>query len=137
MLFAHILDGHTCSQFFEVLATAGDNHLGGEDFDDRVIDYFAERYRIKTGNDLSNNPSALGKLKREVEKAKRVLSSQLSTRLEIESFAGGEDFSEVLSRAKFEELNADLFRRTLRPVEQVLKDAGIKKEQIGEVCPST
>ncbi|KAG8970148.1 ATPase with role in protein import into the ER [Tulasnella sp. 419] len=118
---------------FEVLATAGDTHLGGEDFDNRVIDYMTKQYKTKTGTDVSKNLRALGKLKREVEKAKRTLSSQMSTKLEIESFENGNDFSETLTRAKFEELNNDLFRKTLKPVEQVLKDSGMKKEDIDDV----
>ena len=118
---------------FEVLATAGDTHLGGEDFDNRVIDYFVKQYKKKTGTDVSSNLRSLGKLKREVEKAKRTLSSQQSTRLEIESFEDGNDLSETLTRAKFEELNLDLFRKTMKPVEQVLKDAGLKKEDVDEV----
>jgi len=118
---------------FEVLATAGDTHLGGEDFDNRVIEYFVKQYKKKTGTDVSTNLRALGKLKREVEKAKRTLSSQQSTRLEIESFEDGNDFSETLTRAKFEELNLDLFRKTMKPVEQVLKDAGVKKDEVDEV----
>jgi heat shock protein 5 len=118
---------------FEVLATAGDTHLGGEDFDNRVIDHFVKVYKKKTGTDTSTNLRAMGKLKREVEKAKRTLSSQQSTRLEIESFENGNDFSETLTRAKFEEINMDLFRKTMKPVEQVLKDAGVKKEDISDV----
>lgn len=78
----------------------------------------------------------MGKLKRAVEDAKRILSTQSSARLEIEAFSDGEDFSEVLTRAKFEELNADLFRKTLKPVEQVLKDAHIRKDQVDEVGAS-
>lgn len=115
------------------MATAGDTHLGGEDFDNRVMDYFIKQYKKKSGTDVSKNLRALGKLKREVEKAKRTLSSQQSTRLEIESFENGNDFSETLTRAKFEELNMDLFRKTMKPVEQVLKDAGVKKEEVDEV----
>ncbi|GBE87109.1 78 kDa glucose-regulated protein [Sparassis crispa] len=118
---------------FEVLATAGDTHLGGEDFDNRVIEYMTKQYKKKTNTDVSKNLRALGKLKREVEKAKRTLSSQQSTRLEIESFEDGNDFSETLTRAKFEELNMDLFRKTMKPVEQVLKDANLKKEDIDEI----
>ena len=118
---------------FEVLATAGDTHLGGEDFDNRVMDYLQKQYKKKTGTDVSKNLKALGKLKREVEKAKRTLSSQQSTRIEIESFENGNDFSESLTRAKFEELNMDLFRKTMKPVEQVLKDSNLKKEDIDEV----
>ncbi|PPQ97326.1 hypothetical protein CVT26_006644 [Gymnopilus dilepis] len=118
---------------FEVLATAGDTHLGGEDFDNRVIDYLVKQYKKKTGTDVSKNLKALGKLKREVEKAKRTLSSQQSTKIEIENFEDGKDFSEPLTRAKFEELNMDLFRKTMKPVEQVLKDANVKKEEVDEV----
>lgn len=118
---------------FEVLATAGDTHLGGEDFDNRVIDHLAKRYRKSTGTDVTSNLRAMGKLKREVEKAKRTLSSQQSTRIEIEAFEGGNDFSETLTRAKFEELNMDLFGKTMKPVEQVLKDAKLRKQDIDEV----
>ncbi|KAG2062467.1 heat shock protein 70, partial [Suillus decipiens] len=117
---------------FEVLATAGDTHLGGEDFDNRVIDYLVKQYK-KTGTDVTSNLCAMGKLKREVEKAKRTLSSQQSTRIEIEFFEDGNDFSETLARTKFEELNMDLFRKTMKPVEQVLKDTKINKEDIDEV----
>jgi heat shock protein 5 len=121
---------------FEVLATAGDTHLGGEDFDNRVIEYLVKLYKKKTGTNVSQNLRAMGKLKREVEKAKRTLSNQQSTRIEIESFEDGNDFSETLTRAKFEELNMDLFRKTMKPVEQVLKDANVKKEDIDEVSIS-
>ena len=117
----------------EVLATADDTHLGGEDFDNPVINYFIKSYKKKTGTDASKNLRALGKLKREVEKAKWTLFSQQSTRIEIESFEDGNDFSETLTRAKFEELNMDLFRKTMKLVEQVLKDANVKREDINEV----
>ncbi|RSH88510.1 ATPase with role in protein import into the ER [Apiotrichum porosum] len=118
---------------FEVLATAGDTHLGGEDFDNRVIDYLVKQYKRKTDTDVTSNKRAMGKLRREVENAKRTLSSQMSAKIEIESFEGGNDFSETLTRSKFEELNMDLFRKTMKPVEQVLKDAGVKKEDIDDV----
>ncbi|PKX98389.1 Hsp70 family ATPase KAR2 [Aspergillus novofumigatus IBT 16806] len=118
---------------FEVLATAGDTHLGGEDFDHRVMDYFVKQYNKKHNVDVSKDLKAMGKLKREVEKAKRTLSSQMSTRIEIESFHNGEDFSETLTRAKFEELNMDLFKKTLKPVEQVLKDAKVKKSDVNDI----
>ncbi|KAK4990340.1 ATPase with role in protein import into the ER [Elasticomyces elasticus] len=118
---------------FEVLATAGDTHLGGEDFDQRVIDYFVKSYNKKNNVDITKAPKTMGKLKREVEKAKRTLSSQMSTRIEIEAFHDGNDFSETLTRAKFEELNNDLFKKTLKPVEQVLKDAKLKKTEISDI----
>ena len=118
---------------FEVLATAGDTHLGGEDFDQRVIDHFVKLYNKKNDVDIKKDLKTMGKLKREVEKAKRTLSSQMSTRIEIEAFHEGNDFSETLTRAKFEELNMDLFKKTLKPVEQVLKDAKLKKTDIDDI----
>jgi len=86
---------------------------------------------IYGGTDLSQNQRALCKLKREVEKAKRTLSSQMSARLEIESFENKNDFSETQTRAKFEDLNMDISRKTIKPAEQVLKDAGVKKGSAG------
>ncbi|KAK8210648.1 heat shock protein 70 [Phyllosticta capitalensis] len=118
---------------FEVQSTAGDTHLGGEDFDNRVMDYFVKQYNKKNNVDIRKNAKTMGKLKREVEKAKRTLSSQMSTKIEIESFHDGNDFSETLTRAKFEELNNDLFKKTLKPVEQVLKDAKLKKSDIDDI----
>jgi heat shock protein 5 len=118
---------------FEVLATAGDTHLGGEDFDERVIRYIVAKYERESSTNVSKNKRAISKLKREVEKAKRTLSSQLTARLEIESFEGGNDFSFILTRAKFEELNLDLFRRTMEPVQKVLQDAGMGVEDIDDV----
>jgi len=118
---------------FEVLATSGDTHLGGEDFDNRVMDYLVKNYQQKTGTDVKKNQRAMGKLKKAVENAKRTLSSQQSTKIEIESFENGNDFSETLTRAKFEELNIELFKKTMKPVEQVLKDAGVSKKDIDEV----
>lgn len=118
---------------FEVLATAGDTHLGGEDFDHRVMDHFVKQYNKKNSVDVRKDLKSMGKLKREVEKAKRTLSSQMSTRIEIESFHNGNDFSETLTRAKFEEINMDLFKKTLKPVEQVLKDAKVKKNEVHDI----
>jgi len=118
---------------FEVLSTAGDTHLGGEDFDQRVINYFAKKYNKEKNVDITKDLKTMGKLKREAEKAKRTLSSQKTTRIEIEAFHNGNDFSETLTRAKFEELNMDLFRKTLKPVEQVLKDAKVKKGEVDDI----
>jgi len=118
---------------FEVLSTAGDTHLGGEDFDQRVINYFAKKYNKENNVDITKDLKTMGKLKREAEKAKRTLSSQKTTRIEIEAFHNGNDFSETLTRAKFEELNIDLFRKTLKPVEQVLKDAKLKKTDVDDI----
>jgi heat shock protein 5 len=118
---------------FEVLSTAGDTHLGGEDFDNRIISHFVKKYNKENDVDVSKDAKTMGKLKREVEKAKRTLSSQKTTKIEIESFHKGKDFSETLTRAKFEELNNDLFKKTLKPVEQVLKDAKMKKADIDDI----
>jgi endoplasmic reticulum chaperone BiP len=118
---------------FEVVATNGDTHLGGEDFDNRVMEHFIKLFKKKTGKDIRKDNRAVQKLRREVEKAKRTLSSQFNTRIEIESFFDGEDFSETLTRARFEEINMDLFRNTLKPVQKVLEDAGLKKSDIDEI----
>lgn len=118
---------------FEVLATNGDTHLGGEDFDQRVMQYFFGVWKKKTGKDATTDKRSMQKLRREVERAKRALSSQHSARIEIESFHDGQDFSETLTRAKFEELNLDLFKKTLKPVENVLADAKLKKSDIHEI----
>lgn len=119
--------------FFEVLATAGDTHLGGEDFDNRVVDHFLEVFKKRTGKDASVDVKAVAKLKREAEKAKRALSTLHQTRIEIENFFDGEDLSEQFTRARFEELNMDLFRKTMVPVQQVLKDSGVSKHEVDEI----
>jgi heat shock protein 5 len=118
---------------FEVLATNGDTHLGGEDFDQRTMAYFMKVFKKKTKKDMSKDKRAIQKLRREVERVKRVLSSQHQGRLEIESLFDGEDFSETLTRARFEELNMDLFRKTLEPVKKVMADAGLKKSELDEI----
>jgi len=118
---------------FEVLATNGDTHLGGQDFDQRVVAYLIKTFKKKHKKDITNNLRALAKLRREVEKAKRSLSSQHQVKIEIDNFAEGIDFSETLTRARFEELNSDLFRKTLKPVQTVMKDSGMKKNEIDEI----
>jgi len=118
---------------FEVVATNGDTHLGGEDFDQRVVDYFVKLFKKKYDKDLTKDRKAMAKLRREVEKAKRALSSQSQVRVEIESLYDNQDFSETLTRARFEELNSDLFRKTLKPVEKVLQDADMKKSEVDEI----
>lgn len=118
---------------FEVVATNGDTHLGGEDFDQRVMDHFIKLYKKKKGKDIRKDVRAVQKLRREVEKAKRALSSSHQTNVFIESFFEGDDFSETLTRAKFEELNMDLFRSTLKPVQRVLEDGGKKKSEVDEI----
>jgi len=118
---------------FEVLSTSGDTHLGGEDFDHRVMDYFIKLVKKKYNKDISKDHKALGKLRRECELAKRSLSNQHQVRVEIESLFDGVDFSEPLTRARFEELNMDLFKKTMEPVKKALKDAGLKKSDIDEI----
>jgi len=118
---------------FEVLATNGDTHLGGEDFDQRVMQHFLKVIQTKHNKDLSKDQRALAKLRRETEKAKRALSSLHQVKVEIEGLVDGEDFSETLTRARFEDLNSDLFKKTLKPVAQVLKDSGLKKTDIHEI----
>uniref|UniRef100_A0A1W7RAC2 Heat shock 70 kDa protein cognate 3 n=1 Tax=Hadrurus spadix TaxID=141984 RepID=A0A1W7RAC2_9SCOR len=118
---------------FEVVSTNGDTHLGGEDFDQRVMEHFIKLYKKKTGKDIRSDNRAVQKLRREVEKAKRTLSSAHQARIEIESMYEGEDFSETLTRAKFEELNMDLFRSTLKPVQKVLEDGDLQKKDIHEI----
>ena len=118
---------------FEVISTNGDTHLGGEDFDQRVMDYFMKLYKKKTGKDVRKNDRSVQKLRREVEKAKRALSSAHQAKVEIESFFEGEDFSETLTRAKFEELNMDLFRSTMVPVKKVIEDGDMEKDEIDEI----
>lgn len=118
---------------FEVIATSGDTHLGGEDFDQRVMDYLIKVFKRKHGKDISTDKKAIQKLKREVERAKRALSTQQEVNVEIESIMDGIDLSERLTRARFEELNADLFKKTLKPVQQVLDDAGMKKHEVHEI----
>lgn len=118
---------------FEVVSTNGDTHLGGEDFDQRVMDHFIKLYKKKNGKDIRKDNRAVQKLRREVEKAKRALSSAHQVRIEIESFFEGNDFSETLTRAKFEELNMDLFRSTMKPVQKVMEDADMKKTDIDEI----
>merc|ERR1712168_307151 len=121
------------SGVFEVVSTNGNTHLGGEDFDQRVMDYFMKIYKRKTGKDCRKNDRAVQKLRREVEKAKRALSSAHTAKIEIESFHDGDDFNEQLTRAKFEELNMDLFRSTLEPVRKVLEDGDLTKDEVDEI----
>ncbi|GJM94176.1 hypothetical protein PR202_ga10797 [Eleusine coracana subsp. coracana] len=118
---------------FEVLATNGDTHLGGEDFDLRVMDHFINLVKRKHGRDISADARALGRLRRECERAKRALSSQHQVRVEVEALFDGVDFSERLTRARFEELNNDLFRKTMIPVKKAMADAGLGKGDIDEI----
>ncbi|EEE63461.1 hypothetical protein OsJ_18274 [Oryza sativa Japonica Group] len=118
---------------YEVLATNGDTHLGGEDFDQRVMEHFVELVRRKHGRDIAGDARALGKLRRECERAKRALSIQHQVRVEVESLFDGVDLSEPLSRARFEELNNDLFRKTMAPVRKAMADARLSNADIDEI----
>jgi len=118
---------------FEVVATNGDTHLGGEDFDQRVMQHFIKIFQKKNSKDMTKDSRSLQKLRREVEKAKRALSSTHQARVEIEALYDGIDMSETLTRARFEEINSDLFKNTLGPVKQVMEDSGLKKTQIDEI----
>merc|ERR1711957_1127862 len=121
------------SGIFEVVSTSGDTHLGGEDFDQRVMQHFMKIFQKKHSKDMTKDKRSIQKLRREVEKAKRALSSTHQARVEIEALFDGVDFSETLTRARFEEINNDLFKNTLGPVKQVLEDAGMKKNEINEI----
>lgn len=118
---------------FEVKSTAGDTHLGGEDFDNRLVTYFAEEFKRKHKKDLSGNARALRRLRTSCERAKRTLSSSTEASIEIDALFDGIDFYSKISRARFEELNMDLFRSTLLPVEKALNDAKMDKGKINEV----
>merc|ERR1712153_130996 len=118
---------------FEVVATNGDTHLGGEDFDQRVMEYMMKIFKRKHKKDMSKDKRSIQKLRREVERAKRALSSPAAARIEIEALFDGTDFSETLTRARFEELNMDLFKKTLGPVKKVMEDASFKKSQLDEI----
>lgn len=118
---------------FEVKATAGNTHLGGEDFDNRLVSHFIEEFKRKHKKDISTRPKALRRLRTACERAKRTLSSSAQTTIEIDSLFDGVDFYTSITRARFEELCADLFRATIEPCEQVLSDAKISKGQIDEV----
>lgn len=118
---------------FEVKATAGDTHLGGEDFDSRMVDHFVKEFQRKHHKDLSTNQRALRRLRTACERAKRALSSSTVATLEIDSLCDGIDFNSQMTRARFEDLCADYFRATLLPVEKVLRDAKLDKSSIDEV----
>ncbi|CAI4060426.1 Hsp70 family chaperone SSA4 SKDI_05G1830 [Saccharomyces kudriavzevii IFO 1802] len=118
---------------FEVKATAGDTHLGGEDFDNRLVNFLAEEFKRKNKKDLTSNQRSLRRLRTAAERAKRTLSSSAQTSVEIDSLFEGVDFYTSITRARFEELCADLFRSTLEPVEKVLADSKLDKSQIDEI----
>ncbi|OAY37010.1 heat shock 70 kDa protein 5 [Manihot esculenta] len=118
---------------FEVKATAGDTHLGGEDFDNRLVNHFVEEFKRKHKKDISTNARALRRLRTACERAKRTLSSTSQTTIEIDSLYEGIDFYATITRARFEELNMDLFRKCMEPVEKCLRDAKMDKAQVNDI----
>merc|ERR1719156_53609 len=118
---------------FEVKATAGDTHLGGEDFDNRMVDYFLTEFKRKFKKDLKSNQRALRRLRTACERAKRTLSSSTQAHIEIDSLFEGIDFNSTITRARFEDLNMDYFRKCMDPVEKVMRDAKVSKGQVHEV----
>ncbi|XP_026450257.1 probable mediator of RNA polymerase II transcription subunit 37c [Papaver somniferum] len=118
---------------FEVKATAGDTHLGGEDFDNRMVNHFVQEFKRKNKKDISGNPRALRRLRTACERAKRTLSSTAQTTIEIDSLYEGVDFYSSITRARFEEMNMDLFRKCMEPVEKCLRDAKMDKSSVQDV----
>ena len=118
---------------FEVKATAGDTHLGGEDFDNRMVDHFAAEFKRKTRKDITTNQRALRRLRTACERAKRTLSSSTQAHIEIDSLVEGIDFNSIITRARFEDLNMDYFRKCMEPVQKCLQDSKLSKSQINEI----
>lgn len=118
---------------FEVRSTAGDTHLGGEDFDNRMVTFFIQEFKRKYNKDMSKNNRAVRRLRTACERAKRTLSSSAEASIEIDSLFDGVDYYTKISRARFEELNSDLFRGTLEPVERALRDAKLDKGKIHDI----
>lgn len=124
---------HIQGGVFTVKATAGDTHLGGQDFDTNLLEHFKKEFQKKTKKDLSGDARALRRLRTACERAKRTLSNGTQTTVEIDSLFDGEDFNSNITRARFEDLNAKAFNGTIQPVEQVLKDANIDKSKVDEI----
>jgi len=118
---------------FEVKATAGDTHLGGEDFDNRMVDFFIQEFKRTHKKDIRSNQRALRRLRTSCERAKRTLSSATQAHLEIDGLYEGVDFVSTITRARFEDMNMDYFRKCMEPVEKVLRDAKCSKAQVHEV----
>merc|ERR1711990_63268 len=118
---------------FEVKATAGDTHLGGEDFDNRMVEHFVLEFKRKNRKDLGDNQRALRRLRTACERAKRTLSSSTQAHIEIDSLFEGIAFNSVITRARFEDLNMDYFRKCMEPVEKVLRDSKLSKSQVHEI----
>merc|ERR1712183_339170 len=118
---------------FEVKATAGDTHLGGEDFDNRMVDYFLTDFKRKHKKDMSSNQRSLRRLRTACERAKRTLSSSTQAHIQIDSLYDGIDFNATITRARFEDLNMDYFKKCMEPCEKVLRDAKISKAGVDEI----
>jgi heat shock protein 1/8 len=124
---------HIQGGVFTVKATAGDTHLGGQDFDTNLLDHFKKEFQRKTKKDITGDARALRRLRTACERAKRTLSSASSTSVEIDSLMDGHDFQANITRARFEDLNSKAFSGTLQPVEQVIKDSGLAKDKVDEI----
>ena len=118
---------------FEVKATAGDTHLGGEDFDNRMVEFFTREFKRKSRKDIGSNARSLRRLRTACERAKRTLSSSTQAHIEVDSLFEGVDFNSTLTRARFEEMNQDYFNKCMLPVEKVLRDAKMSKSQVDEI----
>jgi len=118
---------------FEVKATAGDTHLGGEDFDNRLVDHFLAEFKKKNKKDIGDNQRALRRLRTACERAKRTLSSATQAHIEIDTLFEGIDFNATITRARFEDLNMDYFRKCMEPVEKCLRDSKLSKSQVHEI----
>ena len=118
---------------FEVNATAGDTHLGGEDLDQRIVEFLLKEFQKKTRKDASQNTKARTRLRTAAERAKRTLSSSSVATIEVDALFDGEDFTTTLTRARFEDLCSDLFKKSLEPVDKVLSDAKVSKSQIDDI----
>ncbi|KAA6415289.1 MAG: heat shock SSB1 [Lasallia pustulata] len=124
---------HIQGGVFTVKATAGDTHLGGQDFDTNLLEHFKKEFQRKTKKDMSGDPRALRRLRTACERAKRTLSNGTQTTVEIDSLFDGEDFNAQITRARFEDLNAKAFNGTIDPVQQVMKDANLDKSKVDEI----
>ena len=118
---------------FEVKSTAGDTHLGGEDFDNKLVDYCVSDFMKKTGLDIRSNARAMRRLRTQCERAKRILSSSSQTNIEVDSLYESMDYNGLITRAKFEELCYSFFKQCIPPIDQVLKDSGLSKSQIHDI----
>jgi L1 cell adhesion molecule like protein len=118
---------------FEVMATAGNTHLGGEDFDNRMVDFFTKEIQRKLRVDITSNKRALRRLRTSCERAKRTLSTSTQAYIEIDTLVEGKDFSSTITRARFEEMNMDYFRKCMEPVEKVLRDAKVSKGSVDKI----